>query len=246
MDAATTQANQAASTEHEDTSPNNFNRLTSPTVGKVALALAKAQGAFLQLSKNCEGRVSYEGRDGKAGGSYVFHYADLSAVVDATREALAANELAVVSITNAKLGILRVALVHSSGEWLASDGLIPNPTQVGPQRYGSAVTYAKRYQFTGLVFEAADDDDDANAAEGNQLQKTEKPKAPKPAPAVNTKALKVSKLVELLTAAGKTGAEQKDWMAVKLGRQSVTSSAELTEADLDKLIADATPAGGAK
>jgi hypothetical protein len=226
-----TEPTQQAIAHPEDTSPNNFSRQTSPTIGKVAMALAKAQGAFHPLVRNCEGKVTYEGKDGKPGGSYVFAYADLSAVVDATKDALAANELAIVNIVNAKAGTLRVALIHSSNEWIASDFLIPSPTQVGPQRFGTALTYLKRYGLSGLLGVAADDDDDANSAEGNQFQKTERPKQPPKQPSE-----KATKVNALATALGQAGiSEPLAWVSKELGR-AIASSEQITDGELESLL----------
>jgi hypothetical protein len=63
-------------------------------------------------------------------------------------------------------GFVVTTLAHSSGQWrsnripiIVSDG--------GAQAYGSALTYARRYGVTLLLALCADDDDDANAADGN-------------------------------------------------------------------------------
>ena len=221
----------------QDTSPNNMKAKTSPTVGKIALALSKAQGAFDPLVKNCIGKVTY------TGGSYEFHYADLGAVFDATREALAANELATTAfaVADADGGTLRVCLIHSSGEWLASDGFLPSMADVGPQKYGSAMTYSKRYLSSSLLGVASEDDDDANAAQPgtSAFTKQQKPAQPKPAakpadPAKEEHAAKTVALGEALKAAGRPTAEWKPWMAKVLGKP-VPNSDALDMIDLAKL-----------
>jgi hypothetical protein len=62
-------------------------------------------------------------------------------------------------------------LRHASGETLKN--LIPIFVRDdGPQAYGSALTYARRYGVTLLLCISADDDDDGNAAEGNNAEVT--------------------------------------------------------------------------
>ena len=114
-------------------SPAKENRFTSTTISKVVTALARAQGKYKQLSKNCVGKVSYQARDGRPGGSYEFRYADLGAVIEATSEALSSEELAHVALIGA--GRLRVMLLHSSGEFLASEAPLPSPEEVGDNRF---------------------------------------------------------------------------------------------------------------
>ena len=57
--------------------------------------------------------------------------------------------------------------MHSSGEWIG--GVYPvRPAQNTPQGMGSAITYARRYSLSAMLGLAADDDDDGNAASGQQ------------------------------------------------------------------------------
>ena len=95
------------------------------------------------------------------------HYATLAAVIDATREPLAANGLAVMQFpiiaVRDFLGIETVIL-HKSGEWIGSETTVPLAKN-DPQGYGSAMTYARRYGLMAVLGIAAEDDD-GNAASG--------------------------------------------------------------------------------
>ena len=135
---------------------------TSESISQIAAALAKAQGAFKPVTKNRT--VSVNLKDGK--GQYTFCYATLDSVIEATREALSSN-----GICNTAMiadGLIVVKVYHSSGEWFAASVPVP-PVSAGWQAFGSAITYARRYLLTPLLGVASEDDDDGNAAEGNQV-----------------------------------------------------------------------------
>lgn len=200
-----------------------FKSSTSPTIFKVAAALARAQGKYKPLIKNCEGKVSYQAKDGRPAGSYTFQYADLGAVIEATSAALASEELAHTAIIGG--GIIRVMLLHSSGEWLASEA--PLSTGGGPQAFGSQVTYFRRYLLSPLLGVASEDDDDANGAEGNGFDKAEKqqrqpPKGreqqPKDDAAEEIKRQKAAcdALVKLLATKNISGKEVLPWISIQL------------------------------
>src|SRR5262249_43207552 len=68
---------------------------------------------------------------------------------------------------------LHTVLVHSSGEWMASEWPVCPVSDAGsPQRMGSALTYARRYALFALVGIAGEDDLDAP-----DLNVTPKPQA---------------------------------------------------------------------
>ena len=61
--------------------------------------------------------------------------------------------------------ILITRLLHESGELIESEMVLPH--NADPQRYGSLISYYKRYQLTALLGIATiDEDDDANRASG--------------------------------------------------------------------------------
>lgn len=124
----------------------------SATCGKLAAALAKAQGDFKAISRT---------REVKAG-PYSFTYAPLDEVLDATREALVGNGLAVTQLLSGDT--LRTALIHSSGEWVASSiSIAPIPAKV--QELGSRLTYLRRYAIAAVLGVAPEEDDDGGPAD---------------------------------------------------------------------------------
>lgn len=129
----------------------------SPTLGKLAAALAKAQGAM----HNAEKTANNPGFNRK--------YATLAAVWDACREPLAANGLAVVQRVGGGDGrvILTTDLIHAeSGEFMRSRWVVPADVEArrnAVQALGSATTYARRYALAALVGVAVEDDDGEGA-----------------------------------------------------------------------------------
>lgn len=128
--------------------------MQSETIGAIAAALAKAQGEIENAKFN---RVNPHFKN---------KYADLTAIFDAVRAPLSKNELAVTQTIEVREAgmVLSTKLMHSSGEWLGSE--YPLPMSARPQEFGSALTYAKRYSLASIVGVSADEDDDANAAQG--------------------------------------------------------------------------------
>jgi hypothetical protein len=55
-------------------------------------------------------------------------------------------------------------LQHDSGEWIEQTIYLPVPQQT-PQAYGSAITYAKRYQLQSMTGLPSEDDDGQKASE---------------------------------------------------------------------------------
>lgn len=144
---------------------------TSGGLAKLAEALAKAQSVMGGAAKD------------KTNPHFGSKYADLASVMDACREPLAQNGLAVVQTTTSNPDGVAVTtkLLHSSGESIESTFWLP-VVQKTPQGYGSALTYARRYSLSALVGVAAEDDD-GNAASN----------AGKPPPPAGVEALKKPK-----------------------------------------------------
>lgn len=152
--------------------------LCSSQVDHLLAALAKAQGAFAPIVRSREVTV----RSDK--GNYTFEYAPLETVLEAIRPALAANGLSITHPT--RTGVVRTVLGHASGQWLASEEKAPSPLEVGPQKYGSYITYMRRYHVSALTGVASEADDDGNAAEGNHI--AARKDKPQPAPQAAPKA----------------------------------------------------------
>lgn len=126
----------------------------SETIGAIAKALAKAQGAIKPAAKSAENPF------------FKSSYADLPAIVEACRVELAKNDIAYSQATSyeADTVILETILLHGSGEWIS--GTYPiKPVKSDPQSMGSAMTYARRYALAAMVGVVAEaEDDDGNAA----------------------------------------------------------------------------------
>lgn len=133
----------------------------SENIGKLAEALAKAQGEM-------RGAI----RD-SANPFFKSKYADLAAVWDACRDALAKNSIAVVQSPQfgGAVPVLRTTIAHASGEWIAGDHPIVVAKQNDPQALGSALTYARRYSLAAMVG-IATVDDDAESAMGRTAETT--------------------------------------------------------------------------
>jgi dsDNA-binding SOS-regulon protein len=136
---------------------------TSATLGKLALALAKAQGKMSPAPKDKENPY------------YKSHYADLGSVIAACREPLAENELALVQFARVEGGQVTVQtrLLHSSDEFIACELSLPVVRQgqggqwipaSDPQSIGSAITYGRRYALGALLAIATEEDDDGEGA----------------------------------------------------------------------------------
>lgn len=134
--------------------------MQSETIGAIAAALAKAQGAIKPAPMD---------RDNPF---FKSRYATLTSLWESARAALSANGLSVVQTTDfAESGdlVLVTTLMHSSGEWVGSAYPVRAKDNT-PQALGSALTYARRYAFGALVGLTSDDDDDGNTANGNGAQ----------------------------------------------------------------------------
>lgn len=128
--------------------------MQSESIKELAAALAKAQGMLDHAKKDVKNEY------------FKSKYADLASCIDAAKQALSENGLAVIQLTDiTDYGlILRTTLMHSSGEWVS--GIYPiDPVKKDPQGYGSAITYARRYAFCAITGVAADDDDGNAAAQ---------------------------------------------------------------------------------
>jgi hypothetical protein len=137
----------------------------SESIGELAAALAKAQGAMGAAKK------------GAANPYFKSSYADLADIVAAIKEPLSVNGLAYAQTTDVSDSwdvSVETMLLHSSGQWI-SGTLTMKPTKSDPQGIGSCITYARRYGLQAMVGIPAEDDD-ANAASGNSMPTPEQAK----------------------------------------------------------------------
>lgn len=131
--------------------------MQSEQINELAGALAKAQGAMGNPATN------------KANPHFKSKYADLSAVIDAVRGPLSANGISFIQTMGVgeRGFVLRTALVHSSGQYIATEYPLPNAGR--PQEMGAAQTYARRYSLAAIVGIAQEDDDGNTAAESKPI-----------------------------------------------------------------------------
>ena len=136
---------------------------SSPSIGTLASALAKAQGELVNPEKSLVATIR---GDGPQGAEQTFRYAPLSSGLDIVRKVLGQHEIATVQTTSidrdAGLINLTTVLAHASGEWIASDWPVCAVSETAaPHRMGAALTYARRYALFTLVGIASEDDLDA-------------------------------------------------------------------------------------
>lgn len=141
---------------------------TESKIDLLAAALVKAQAAIPEIKRTTTVTVRT-----KTGGSYEFKYAPFEGVVAAIRAPLSTNGLAFIQTLTGHSyaadgrAYVRTILLHSSGQQFVSGG---TPVLVGaaadPQAYGSALTYAKRYDLSLTLGLATEDDDDGAGAAG--------------------------------------------------------------------------------
>ena len=123
----------------------------SESTANIAAALAAAQGELTPVAFD---------RDNPF---YHSRYATLTALREAMRPVFARHGLSVVQGA-AENGGIETTILHSSGEWITSDGLPMKPAKDDPQGIGSLITYARRYGLAAAVGLVADEDDDGNGA----------------------------------------------------------------------------------
>jgi hypothetical protein len=123
----------------------------SESIAALSAALSIAQGQMRGAVKD------------SANPFFKSRYADLASVIEAAREPLAKNGLAVIQLIN-ETGGVETVLTHSSGEWISSTIQL-TPKTNSPQDAGSSITYARRYSYAAIVG-LAQVDDDAETAMG--------------------------------------------------------------------------------
>jgi ERF superfamily len=136
---------------------------SSPSIGSLAAALAKAQSELVNPEKSLAATIRSEGVGGT---EQTFRYAPLSSGLNIVRKTLGQHEIATVQTTSidqaAGIVNLTTVLAHSSGEWIASDWPVCTLADMAsPQRMGAALSYARRYALFTLVGIAGEDDLDA-------------------------------------------------------------------------------------
>lgn len=147
----------------------NLTNMQSAEIGEIAAALSVAQAEISPAEKNATNPHLKN------------KYANISAIYDAVREVLPKHGLCVVQTmlpTDGTRAHVRTTLAHKSGQWFASECVMPLDRQGGAQGMGSAITYARRYSLSAILGVVADEDDDGNGAQGrNSKAQVEKDRA---------------------------------------------------------------------
>jgi hypothetical protein len=107
---------------------------SSESVAAIATALAKAQTELSNPEKAMVGTV-YNNRSNSP---QSFRYASLSSGLDIVRKALGSQQIAIAQTTNIDRPSgavnLTTVLMHTSGEWIASDWPVPVGNQTRTYR----------------------------------------------------------------------------------------------------------------
>lgn len=139
----------------DETGPSKDSTPAPKNIGKIALALSKAQAKIMGASK--------DGNNPHFNSSF----ATLASVMDAIREPLSENELSLIQPT-CLVGenlYIKTIIMHSSGESL--EGIYPVICKDwnNPQAVGSGMSYSRRYSVTAMLC-IPQLDDDGNGATG--------------------------------------------------------------------------------
>jgi len=130
----------------------------SDTLGALAAALSAAQAELKPAAMNATNPFLKS------------KYADLGSVIDAARPVLAKHGLSYSQLTvgdGQTIGVETI-LMHSSGEWLASQISLPMMEERGKsaaQVAGSIITYLRRYALASALGIYADEDTDGHVPE---------------------------------------------------------------------------------
>jgi len=139
----------------------------SEPINEIAAAIAKAQAKLSAPPRNREVEVVSK----RTGAKYKFRYATLDSIIEHVRAPLTDNGLWFTQtlVNGGGKYHLVTQLIHSSGQRIVSETPILADS-ADNQAFGSALTYMKRYALSALLGIAADEDDDANAADGNTVE----------------------------------------------------------------------------
>lgn len=193
----------------------------SADISELAAALAEAQAELSPAAKNAQ-NPHLKNR-----------YADIAAVYEAIRETLPKHGLSVsqIILPHESKARVRTLLMHKSGQWLASECLMPLDRNGGPQGMGSAITYARRYSLSAIVGVVSEDDDDAEAAQPRRQQQRQAAQQRETAKANNPDPMTKTQSAAIMAHLTKTFGNDREMYLKELsgffGRR-INSSRELT------------------
>lgn len=143
---------------------------SSESIAKLAAALVAAQAEIKAVAKD------------STNPHFGSKFASLDTIIGATRPTLTKHGLAIVQgattphtdeTGRVTAFTVETRLVHSSGEWLENQAVMP-VGKADPQGAGGALTYGRRYGLSALLSLATDEDDDGNAATPRQSAQPER------------------------------------------------------------------------
>ncbi len=203
--------------------------LQSAEIGEIAAALSVAQAEINPAEKNSTNPHLKN------------KYANISAIYDAVREVLPKHGLCVVQTmlpTDGTRAHVRTTLAHKSGQWFASECVMPLDRQGGAQGMGSAITYARRYSLSAILGVVADEDDDGNGAQRrNNRAQIEKDRAAAKANNPNPPSDPQRKMFMSMMSKKHNGNRDAilDDLSKYFGRK-IASSNDLTKAEISEMI----------
>lgn len=121
---------------------------------------------------------------------YKSKYSSLSGIIETINEALSKSDLTFTQTFEIREGqsILLTTLYHSSGEFIRSEMKMIEIQD--PQKYGSCITYFKRYSLMAILgLSSVEEDDDANMAAPAIHKEQVKPQSDRPASQAQIKAV---------------------------------------------------------
>ena len=133
---------------------------TSETIGKLSLALSKAQVEFDKAVKSSNNPF------------FKSKYADLSTIINCTKEYLCENELSLMQFVSGNVSevFITTRLSHGSGEWLEST-ISGRPPKADAQGQGNVITYLRRYAQAAILNIAQEDDDGQSVRLKDEVKK---------------------------------------------------------------------------
>lgn len=183
--------------QDEQTDPEILIDLTgsamTASIDKLAMALAQVQGSLPAVEKSR--RVNIELKESTR--TIRYNYADLAAIVEASRELLSKAGLAVVQLPDVRgcktikywdKGQERIAevplvavttiLIHESGQWVRGTLTMQAADAKDPKNVGVVISYARRYALSAMIGIVTEEDNDAQTAPPKSKQKQDDADAP--------------------------------------------------------------------
>lgn len=135
----------------------------SETINNIAKALSCFQAKVEPIKKNQDVEVIK-----KAGGKYIFSYADLGSIFEGIKKILGEFGLSYSQIIQENGSKLITILMHESGEWVQSEIALMMHGDI--KSYGGDITYKRRYALSAILGLATENDDDGSQAPDQIVQ----------------------------------------------------------------------------